>query len=129
MQYSQGESTMRRLLPGGPKGSLIKLTRKAETIMQKLTDLQILILEKGQMSCADLRKCYGDYFDGELPVTVRGKLATHIEECPRCQEFAASYRLTVDLARELRNKPMPSDVQKRLRASLNARLGLNLPVE
>lgn len=128
MQFEQGATRNNRLERGSPKGCLKKLTRDTGSEMSKLTDFHLFVLEKGQMACADLRKCYGDYFDRELPVTVRGKLDAHIEECPRCQEFAASYRMTVELARELGNKPVPSDVQKRLRMALNARLGLTLSV-
>jgi len=128
MQFEQGVRLVGRFVTGLPKGSLVKLTRNARSDMNKLSDFHLFVLEKGQMACADLRKCYGDYFDRELPATVRGKLDSHIEECPRCQEFTASYRFTVELAATLGKKPIPTDVQRRLRATLNARLGISLPI-
>ena len=95
--------------------------------MNAFTEYQLFVLEKGEVRCADVRKIFGEYFDGELPRSVAGRVAGHIEDCPRCQKFAATYRLTVELARELGSKPMPTDVQRRLRYNLNQRLGINLP--
>ena len=94
--------------------------------MADFTDLQLMVLEKEHVECRDVMVLLGDYADGELSATLTGRLEEHIAECDYCQEVTAGYQLTIDLARELRDKPIPADVQNRLRHNLNKRLGLNL---
>ena len=94
--------------------------------MCKPTDLHIRILEKGQISCEDVTELLGDYADNELIPSLVRRLDDHIDTCTYCTEVKAGYMKTIELAKELRNKPAPRDVQNRLRAALNQRLGLNL---
>jgi hypothetical protein len=107
-------------------GSLQRLGGLTRSKMNQFNDFHLFMLEKGRLECADIRRCYGDYMDGELSSSIRGRLDAHIEECPKCQEFSASYRKVVELAGELEDKPISIDVQRRLRAALNKRLGINL---
>jgi hypothetical protein len=104
-----------------------QLGGRIQTFMNSFTDFQLFVLEKGELVCSDVRKMYGDYVDGDLPSSLRCRIDAHVEDCPRCQEFAATYKLTIDLAHDLGKQPIPSDVQRRLRANLNQRLGINLP--
>ena len=92
------------------------------------TDQQLYMLEKPEITCKDVEKLYGDYVEGDLPQSLKGRLDSHIEECGECQEFVGSYQLTIRLARELKGKQMPEEVRRRLREALNARLGINLPL-
>ena len=94
----------------------------------KFTDNQLYMLEKPEITCHDVEKLYGDYVEGDLPRTLKGRVDAHIEECGECQEFVRSYQLTIKLARELKNKPMPEGAKRRLREALNQRLGLNLSI-
>ncbi|MBX7138635.1 MAG: zf-HC2 domain-containing protein [Oligoflexia bacterium] len=96
--------------------------------MKGFTDTQLRILEKFKLSCRDIRKIFDDYVDDELAPTLRGRLDTHINQCPRCQEFKATYTLTMDLAAELHEQPVPLEVKNRLRLALNQRLGISLPM-
>ena len=94
--------------------------------MADFTDLQLMVLEKEHIECRDVMVLLGDYCDNELPPSLKGRLDAHISGCDYCQELKQGYKLTIDLAKELRDQPIPVEVQNRLRRSLNQRLGLNL---
>ncbi|MCB0328985.1 MAG: zf-HC2 domain-containing protein [Bdellovibrionales bacterium] len=98
--------------------------------MCKLTDLELLILEKPHASCEDFDSLLGDYVENEVSEMVREKLDDHLSECIVCQNGLALYSQVIDLAgdlgREQREAPMPSDVKRRLHEKLNASLGLKL---
>ena len=93
-----------------------------------LTDFQLMVLEKNEIDCLDVVELLGDLVDGDLPPTLEARLEGHISGCAYCEEMKASYELTIELARELKNdeKPIPTAVQNRLRSALNEKLGLNL---
>lgn len=96
--------------------------------MKKMTDFELFVLEKGNVDCSDVVKLFGSYVDEELPGTLRARVSAHVATCPKCRDFEKSYRSTIDLAAELRDKPVPLEVQNRLRRALNQKLGLNLPM-
>ncbi|RMG40040.1 MAG: zf-HC2 domain-containing protein [Candidatus Dadabacteria bacterium] len=95
--------------------------------MKNFTDLQLRVLEKDKIECADFVALLGDYVDRDLSPTLAARLAAHVKSCDFCQEFEDSYRFTVELAGTLKDKPVPVDVQNRLRAGLSKRLGIELP--
>jgi len=95
--------------------------------MTHFSDLHLFVLEKGEFTCTDLDSLLGDYVDGELPSTLCARLDQHVAECQACQELKDGYLLTVQLAGELRAKPVPTAVHNRLRDALNEKLGLTLP--
>ena len=70
-----------------------------------------------------------DYADQELTESLKIRIDSHIEQCPHCTELKAGYLQTISLAKELKNVPMPEGAQQRLRAKLNERLGINLPIQ
>ncbi|MFO0416479.1 MAG: anti-sigma factor family protein [Pseudomonadota bacterium] len=79
--------------------------------------------------CKDVIAHLGDFVDRELPLAQQAAIEYHIDECPDCASFLASYKHVVQTAAELREpeQPLPVDVSNRLRAALNKRLGINLP--
>jgi anti-sigma factor (TIGR02949 family) len=79
--------------------------------------------------CKDVIAHLGDFVDRELPIEQHAAVENHLDECPECAAFYASYRHVVQSAAELREpeQPLPVDVQNRLRKALNERLGLSLP--
>lgn len=105
------------------------LRGKMRSIMKKFTDYQLYMLEKGNITCSDIEKLYGDYVEGDLPRSLKGRLDAHIDDCGECQEFVSTYNLTIQLAKELGSRPMPTDAKNRLRERLNQRLGIQLPAE
>jgi len=106
--------------------------------MKRLNKSQMYLLEKGEFTCCDLQKLVGDYFDRELPRALQTRVQEHIESCPDCVQFAGSYKLIIELAREIgldrgpaaiaveQSSEMPSGVRNRLFAHLNKTLGLEL---
>lgn len=78
--------------------------------------------------CADVIVRLGDYVDNDLLRAERLAVEAHLNDCPECAAFLASYNHVVESAAELREpeQPIAVDVQNRLRKALNQRLGLNL---
>ena len=95
--------------------------------MKKFTEEQLMIFEKEQINCEDVAELLGDYQDHELPPSLRGRIDLHLRQCPQCFEMERSYRMVVELARELK-ETMPAGVSQRLKEALNRRLGLHLRV-
>ena len=79
--------------------------------------------------CKDVVAHLGDFVDNELPLAQHAAIEDHLDECPDCAAFYASYKHVVQSAAELREpeQPLGVDVQNRLRKALNERLGINLP--
>lgn len=96
--------------------------------MTQLNEFELFVLEKEQVNCSDVTELLGDYTDNELSASVRARLDSHIDSCEYCRDMVRTYSLTVELASELREKPIPFGVQNRLRKALNQRLGLSLPL-
>ncbi|NMC64432.1 MAG: zf-HC2 domain-containing protein, partial [SAR324 cluster bacterium] len=88
------------------------------------------ILEKNTIECADIIKVFGDFIEGEIESTLKDRIAEHIENCQKCQEFERSYRFVIAAAKLLKPKEieMPLGAKNRLREALNKRLGLSLPI-
>ena len=95
---------------------------------RKMTEFELMILEKQQINCSDVEKLLGDYLEKDFPVTLASRITEHISECDYCREIEAGYKLTIDLARELGQRKMPKEVRRRFREGLNAKLGLNLNI-
>ena len=96
---------------------------------RRLTDREISILEKHTLQCTDVRGIFGDYYDDDLPVSLKLRVTEHLANCPDCLRFAAEYHTVVETARSLRAAEPPAGVRTRLRAALNQRLGLSLPLD
>jgi len=96
--------------------------------MFKLTDTQLLVLEKSTIECSDVETLFGDYLDQDLPPTLTSRLEEHIAGCAHCQHEEQVYRDIIKVAREIGQSqpPIPTSVQNNLRDALNKRLGLNL---
>jgi anti-sigma factor RsiW len=80
-------------------------------------------------NCHDVIEMLGDYVEGDLTPTQHACVEHHLDECPECAAFFASYKHVIEAAAELREpeRPLEVDVQNRLRSALNQRLGINLP--
>jgi hypothetical protein len=91
------------------------------------TEEQVMILEKGQISCDEFEAQLCDYADGELPKTMKAMMEAHECSCEECAESKRTYLLTIRLARTLRcDVSISSEIENRLREKLNERLGLTL---
>ena len=98
--------------------------------MCKLSDFELLILEKHQISCEDFDALLGDYVEGELSESIQAKLDEHLEHCPECQDGLELYQQVIDIAgmigRAEQDEVMPTGVKRRLHEKLNQSLGLKL---
>jgi len=98
-----------------------------ENAMCKANDYHIQILEKGMIDCADVDALMGDLVDGDLIPTLEARIREHIDSCEVCSESLRAYSWVINQAKTLKPQ-LPEDVSRRLRETLNKRLGLNLPV-
>jgi hypothetical protein len=94
--------------------------------MKRYSELQTMMLEKGELCCSDIEELLGDFTAGELPDTLCQRFVAHVKGCSKCQELKSGYELTISLAKELRPEPPSKEVQNRLRAGLERRLGIVL---
>jgi anti-sigma factor RsiW len=65
------------------------------------------------MTCRELADFIDAYLSGELPAAVRDDFDRHLDVCPNCRTYLASYRSTTQLGRRAfpdRNAAVPSDV-------------------
>jgi predicted anti-sigma-YlaC factor YlaD len=81
------------------------------------------------VDCRDITARFGDYLDKDLSPSEHAVVEQHLDFCPDCAAFFASYNHVIQSAAELREpeQPLAVDVQNRLRKTLNERLGINLP--
>ncbi len=91
------------------------------------SDTQMRILEKSTIECDDVVAHLDEYVEDDMGATLKGRFDGHFWKCEHCDEVHRTYKLTMELASELRERKIPTEVQKRLREALNRRLGINLP--
>lgn len=75
------------------------------------------------MTCAELMDSLLDYLGEEMVVEVRETFRIHIEGCPRCGAYVATYTHTVRVSRVLPTRDLPAAFAARLRAALEPELG------
>lgn len=97
--------------------------------MRPYSRYELFVLEKPMVKCADFEKLLGEYVDGEVPPTLHARLHSHASVCPVCNSSLESYNFVIASARMLGNQPLPEGAQQRLRARLNERLGLSMPLD
>ena len=94
-----------------------------------MNELELEVFEKETITCHDVENLYGDYMEGDLPMSLEARLRDHICECDHCQEFACLYTQVIDVASQIKDTiTLSDDVKNRLHARLNKELGLNLPI-
>lgn len=89
-----------------------------------MRDEQIPFLEHAQLSCSQISDLIDCYVDGEMIVPLQNKFETHIETCAECKNAVEQTRIIIKAAHALRAKPIPTEVQLRLREALSSKLGL-----
>ncbi|HMO02960.1 MAG TPA: zf-HC2 domain-containing protein [Oligoflexia bacterium] len=118
--------------------------------MNGYSDLHLRILERESFGCHEFETLLSDYFDGELPRTLRALADDHLKKCPNCRSAHLLFALVLLGARDLRHHILCQEDQFlyseqtrqpevggeqftaqqriRLRAILNSRLRINLPL-
>jgi anti-sigma factor (TIGR02949 family) len=76
---------------------------------------------KPYITCRQLIDFIMSYQDGELSVEERAEFERHLQVCPSCQAYLATYDQTVALVRQCRGEdPVPEDVPESLVAAILA---------
>ncbi len=75
------------------------------------------------MTCAELMDALVDYLSEELVVEVRETFKLHIDGCPKCGAYVATYTHTVKVSRVLPKCGLPPAFEARLRKLLGPELG------
>jgi len=75
----------------------------------------------GKRTCEDVVATLNDYFDHSLDPETADIIERHLQNCPDCEAFAASYEMLVQLAGELVCEDIPEEVQDRVMHALEER--------
>jgi len=70
------------------------------------------------MKCRELAELLVDYISGELPPEYLEKIKEHLGECPPCERYIETYRMTIKLTKKLPCAHMPQEMKERLWAVL-----------
>lgn len=70
------------------------------------------------MNCRELVEFLMDFLDGSLPPEHHQRVKEHIESCPPCEVYLETYRLTIQITRQLPCKPLPPELSQRLWAAM-----------
>jgi anti-sigma factor RsiW len=74
------------------------------------------------MTCQELSELLMDYLDGRVPEPVRLRFEEHLEECPDCVAYLATYEQTIRLSKEAWTAgTLPEIPEELVRAVLAAR--------
>ena len=76
------------------------------------------------MNCKGLIREISNYIDGELELSVKQEIESHLEHCGDCQMVVDQTRLAVDVFCDSKPVELPGDVKARLHNAL--RRGLNV---
>jgi anti-sigma factor RsiW len=70
------------------------------------------------MTCRELALLLFDHIAGELAAEQDAALRGHLDECPECVHFVATYRITIEVSRRLPCAPVPEHVLEKVRRAL-----------
>jgi anti-sigma factor RsiW len=70
------------------------------------------------ISCRDFAALLIDYVENNLETEQWLSLEEHLEECPSCQTFLTTYKLTINVSRKLVQRPLPAELVQKLRVAL-----------
>jgi anti-sigma factor RsiW len=66
------------------------------------------------MTCQQLINLLLEFVSGELDPQFLAEIHQHLQECPHCDAFVHSYRITITVSRRLTPVPLPSHFAQRL---------------
>ena len=70
------------------------------------------------MTCRELAELLSDYVHGELAAELAEHISRHLCDCPPCEAYVNTYRITIQLSRKLPPAPMPEQLVEKLRDAL-----------
>lgn len=95
--------------------------------MEGVQQTEIHFIENLKVNCEEVKSLLLAYTECELAPALRMGFESHLERCERCRAEVSGYQLVVATAHELGDRPVSVEIQNRLRATLNRKLGLSLP--
>ena len=87
---------------------------------------QIPFLENAVLSCSDVEELLDCYLDEEMIDPLKKRFEEHTTTCEHCRTMVRDCGNIVQLARTLRDEPIPAEVSLRLREALAERVGHNV---
>ena len=69
-------------------------------------------------TCRDLAELLIDFVAGELSPERRQRIEQHLKKCPPCVTYIETYKLTITLTRKLPCRPLPPELEDKLRVAL-----------
>ncbi len=72
------------------------------------------------ITCRELAESLFDLTSGELAAAHREQVEDHVRLCPSCLAYQESYRVTIQLARQLVHQPLPPELARRLQGLLES---------
>jgi len=70
------------------------------------------------ITCRELVELLIDFVSNELSPEHCARIEKHLSDCPPCEAYVKTYRLTIQLSRQLPCTPLPEELARRLRAAL-----------
>ncbi len=70
------------------------------------------------MTCRELAELLIDYIQGELEPEIHEHVSRHLSCCPPCEAYVSTYRITIQLTRQLPAAPMPPELAEKLEDAL-----------
>ncbi len=71
-----------------------------------------------RITCRELVELLIDFVSNELPPEHCARIEKHLCDCPPCEAYVRTYRLTIQLCRKLPCTPLPEELARRLRAAM-----------
>jgi anti-sigma factor RsiW len=68
--------------------------------------------------CLKIFRRLSAYLDGDLPGNVCEEIRKHVGDCPNCEVFVESLRMTISLCRKYDTGPLPPAAQARLKQAI-----------
>jgi anti-sigma factor RsiW len=70
------------------------------------------------ITCRECTELLLEFLTGELDAEHRERIREHLTRCPPCITYIETYKITVQLTRQLAPGELPPDVAERLKAVL-----------
>ena len=78
------------------------------------------LVGKDEFDCRDVRANCSDYVDEELSEPDAQRFDAHLDDCPDCPPYVATFKATVMTLRDLEPKTAPPELRERIYAQIAA---------
>ncbi|MEK9659104.1 MAG: zf-HC2 domain-containing protein [Chloroflexota bacterium] len=68
--------------------------------------------------CHGVQEHCSEFVDGELPPTMSAQFRAHMDACPDCNGFVATFRATVLTIRDLPRRSSPATLRERVSSAI-----------